>query len=167
MKVEQTTRKSGKLKIDTSKSTSGVSITPENSAVVYSDKILETALALKATYGAKYSDQYYLDYASRMSYIGMVERFSEPRAKRISECPIQNPDWQGYSYEEIIEMENNGVEIPQDVILWAHAQQESDIVAYDIIETEQNSDDNSSTEEVTNGFDVTAYKKSKTIYYKS
>ncbi len=164
MKVEQTTRKSGKLKIDTSKSTSGVSITPENSAVVYSDKILETALALKATYGAKYSDQYYLDYASRMSYIGMVERFSEPRAKRISECPIQNPDWQGYSYEEIIEMENNGVEIPQDVILWAHAQQESDIVAYDIIETEQNSDDNSSTEEVTNGFDVTALQKKAKQY---
>lgn len=164
MKVEQTTRKSGKLKIDTSKSTSGVSITPENSAVVYSDKILETALALKATYGTKYSDQYYLDYATRMSYIGMVERFSAPRAERISACPIQDPDWQGYSYEEIIEMENNGVQIPQDVVLWAHAQQESDIVAYDILETEENTDDNSTTEEVTDGFDVTALQKNAQKY---
>lgn len=164
MKVDQTTRKSGKLKIDSSKSTSGVSITPENPAVVYSDKILETAVALKANYGTKYSDQFYLDYASRMSYIGMVERFSAPRAERISACPIQDPDWQGYSYEEIIEMENNGVQIPQDVVLWAHAQQESDIVAYDILETEENTDDNSATEEVTDGFDVTALQKNAQKY---
>lgn len=43
---------------------------------------------------------------------------------------------------------NSGVKIPQEVLLWAHAQQESDVTAYEVISTTSAIDDNSSTEEL-------------------
>lgn len=94
----------------------------------------------------------------------MVENFSESKRTNAAMCAIQDPNWQGYSYEEIIQMENNGVKIPQEVLLWAHAQQESDIVSYEVIESEALNDDNTSTGEISNSSDINALLKNAQIY---
>lgn len=164
VKVDSSTTK-GKLYIDYSQSPSGVtldSISPEKLSK-YSQKTIDNACRLKATYGDKYTDEFYLNYSSRMSYINMVNRLGAPQEARSSMYAIQDPHWQGYSYEEIIQMENNGVKIPQDVLLWAHAQQESDVVSYEVIESEALNDDNSSTGELSDSADINALLKNAQI----
>lgn len=164
VKVDSSTTK-GKLYIDYSQNPSGVtldSISPEKLSK-YSQKTIDNACRLKATYGDKYTDEFYLNYSSRMSYINMVNRLGAPQEARSSMYAIQDPHWQGYSYEEIIQMENNGVKIPQDVLLWAHAQQESDVVSYEVIESEALNDDNSSTGELSDSADINALLKNAQI----
>lgn len=163
MKVNS--KKTG-LNIDYSQNTTGITLSdiPEDKLALYSQKTIENACRLKAKYGNKYSDEYYLNYSSRDSYIRMVENFSESKRTNAAMCAVQDPNWQGYSYEEIIQMENNGVKIPQEVLLWAHAQQESDIVSYEIIESEALNDDNTSTGEISNSSDINALLKNAQIY---
>ncbi len=163
MKVNS--KKTG-LNIDYSQNTTGITLSdiPEDKLALYSQKTIENACRLKAKYGDKYSDEYYLDYSSRNSYIRMVENFSESKRTNAAMCAVQDPNWQGYSYEEIIQMENNGVKIPQEVLLWAHAQQESDIVSYEIIESEALNDNNTSTGEISNSSDINTLLKNAQIY---
>ena len=163
MKVNS--KKTG-LNIDYSQNTTGITLSdiPEDKLALYSQKTIENACRLKAKYGNKYSDEYYLNYSSRDSYIRMVENFSESKRTNAAMCEVQDPNWQGYSYEEIIQMENNGVKIPQEVLLWAHAQQESDIVSYEVIESEALNDDNTSTGEISNSSDINALLKNAQIY---
>lgn len=163
MKV--TSKKTG-LNIDYSQNTTGITLSdiPEDKLALYSQKTIENACRLKAKYGNKYSDEYYLNYSSRDSYIRMVENFSESKRTNAAMCAVQDPNWQGYSYEEIIQMENNGVKIPQEVLLWAHAQQESDIVSYEIIESEALNDNNTSTGEISNSSDINTLLKNAQIY---
>lgn len=163
MKVNS--KKTG-LNIDYSQNTTGITLSdiPEDKLALYSQKTIENACRLKAKYGNKYSDEYYLNYSSRDSYIRMVENFSESKRTNAAMCAVQDPNWQGYSYEEIIQMENNGVKIPQEVLLWAHAQQESDIVSYEIIESEALNDNNKSTGEISNSSDINTLLKNAQIY---
>lgn len=163
MKVNS--KKTG-LNIDYSQNTTGITLSdiPEDKLALYSQKTMENACRLKAKYGNKYSDEYYLNYSSRDSYIRMVENFSESKRTNAAMCAVQDPNWQGYSYEEIIQMENNGVKIPQEVLLWAHAQQESDIVSYEIIESEALNDNNTSTGEISNSLDINTLLKNAQIY---
>lgn len=163
MKVNS--KKTG-LNIDYSQNTTGITLSdiPEDKLALYSQKTIENACRLKAKYGNKYSDEYYLNYSSRDSYIRMVENFSESKRTNAAMCAVQDPNWQGYSYEEIIQMENNGVKIPQEVLLWAHAQQESDIVSYEVIESEALNDNNTSTGEISNSSDINALLKNAQIY---
>lgn len=163
MKVNS--KKTG-LNIDYSQNTTGITLSdiPEDKLALYSQKTIENACRLKAKYGNKYSDEYYLNYSSRDSYIRMVENFSESKRTNAAMCAVQDPNWQGYSYEEIIQMENNGVKIPQEVLLWAHAQQESDIVSYEVIESEALNDDNTSTGEISNSSDINTLLKNAQIY---
>lgn len=163
MKVNS--KKTG-LNIDYSQNTTGITLSdiPEDKLTLYSQKTIENACRLKAKYGNKYSDEYYLNYSSRDSYIRMVENFSESKRTNAAMCAVQDPNWQGYSYEEIIQMENNGVKIPQEVLLWAHAQQESDIVSYEIIESEALNDNNTSTGEISNSSDINTLLKNAQIY---
>lgn len=163
MKVNS--KKTG-LNIDYSQNTTGITLSdiPEDKLALYSQKTIENACRLKAKYGDKYSDEYYLNYSSRDSYIRMVENFSESKRTNAAMCAVQDPNWQGYSYEEIIQMENNGVKIPQEVLLWAHAQQESDIVSYEIIESEALNDNNTSTGEISNSSDINTLLKNAQIY---
>ena len=163
MKVNS--KKTG-LNIDYSQNTTGITLSdiPEDKLALYSQKTIENACRLKAKYGNKYSDEYYLNYSSRDSYIRMVANFSESKRTNAAMCAVQDPNWQGYSYEEIIQMENNGVKIPQEVLLWAHAQQESDIVSYEIIESEALNDNNTSTGEISNSSDINTLLKNAQIY---
>ena len=104
MKVNS--KKTG-LNIDYSQNTTGITLSdiPEDKLALYSQKTIENACRLKAKYGNKYSDEYYLNYSSRDSYIRMVENFSESKRTNAAMCAVQDPNWQGYSYEEIIQME--------------------------------------------------------------
>ena len=52
--------------------------------------------------------------------------------------------WAGFSYEEILQMESNGVLIPKEVLAWAHSMQDSDVTAYEI-------NDSSEEDELTDG----------------
>lgn len=130
----------------------------------YNDRIIDYALKLKAQNGSKYSDEYYLNYAKNIYSQEMTRRLGESNAKRAANCPIQDPQWRGYSYEEIINLENNGYKIPEDVLLWAHAQQESDIVAYEVISSEAETDDNTSTENITGDNDLNNLQKKAKKY---
>ena len=42
------------------------------------------------------------------------------------------PEWLQYTYEEILEMEDNGVEIPKEVSEWAHSMADSNTVEYQL-----------------------------------
>lgn len=137
----------------TNNSTAGVTIDAKLTAG-YNDRIVNTAIQLKANYGSKYSDEYYLDAASSWYKEELGAAFKAAYSKNTSKCPIKDSKWAGYSYEEIIQMENSGVKIPQEVLLWAHAQQESDVTAYEVISTTSAIDDNSSTEELVGDFDL-------------
>ena len=137
----------------TNNSTAGVTIDAKLTAG-YNDRIVNTAIQLKANYGNKYSDEYYLDAASSWYKEELGAAFKAAYSKNTSKCPIKDSKWAGYSYEEIIQMENSGVKIPQEVLLWAHAQQESDVTAYEVISTTSAIDDNSSTEELVGDFDL-------------
>lgn len=137
----------------TNNSTAGVTIDAKLTAG-YNDRIVNTAIQLKANYGSKYSDEYYLDAASSWYKEELGAAFKAAYSKNTSKCPIKDSKWAGYSYEEIIQMENSGVKIPQEVLLWAHAQQESDVTAYEVISTTSTIDDNSSTEELVGDFDL-------------
>lgn len=137
----------------TNNSTAGVTIDAKLTEG-YNDRIVNTAIQLKANYGSKYSDEYYLDAASSWYKEELGAAFKAAYSKNTSKCPIKDSKWAGYSYEEIIQMENSGVKIPQEVLLWAHAQQESDVTAYEVISTTSAIDDNSSTEELVGDFDL-------------
>lgn len=137
----------------TNNSTAGVTIDAKLTAG-YNDRIVNTAIQLKANYGSKYSDEYYLDAASSWYKEELGAAFKAAYSKNTSKCPIKDSKWAGYSYEEIIQMGNSGVKIPQEVLLWAHAQQESDVTAYEVISTTSAIDDNSSTEELVGDFDL-------------
>lgn len=143
--------------------TSGVSIDADL-AQVHSERVVEYAKKLKAKNGTKYSDEYYLSMAKSIDNREMRGAYSEVFHKKAALCPIQDPQWAGYSYEEIIQMENSGYKIPEEVLLWAHAQQESDVVAYQIISDETNLDDNSSTEEITGDNSINNIQKTAKEY---
>ena len=43
-----------------------------------------------------------------------------------------DPQWSQYSYEEILQMEDNGVLIPEEFLEWAHSMQSSNTVEYEL-----------------------------------
>lgn len=161
MKVDS--RKSAKLIFDSSLNTSNITFS-ENLTKKYSPEAVEKALQLKAKYGNKYSDVFYLDYAKRALYISYVNEATTFFQSQSDIEPLTDPKWAEYSYEEIIQMENDGYVIPEDVILWAHAQQEADITSYQVISTATEADDNSSTDEITDDSDINNLQKKAKEY---
>ena len=78
----------------------------------------------------KFSDAFYLQYAQRqinMSFNGHYEKV----LGGLDVAP--DPKYAQYSYEEIIAMANNGVNIPKAVLGWAKGQQEADVTDYVIV----------------------------------
>ena len=139
MKVDSN-KKSSKLIVDSSKGTAPLD---EQYTEGYSQDIIDLAMQYKATYGSKYSDEFYLQYASRALSISSLKVMASHTSGNAANAAIQDPEWAGYSYEEIIQMEHNGYKIPQEVLLWAHAQAESDITSYQCVTDASTSDDGS------------------------
>lgn len=97
-----------------------------------------------------HSDEEYLQIAARYYHIGLSANYAAG-LKHLAQGsnPVPDPEWVGYSYEEIIAMSNNGVNVPKEVLSWAEAQKDADIISYVVISDEAALDDGSSTEEVT------------------
>ncbi len=139
MKVDSG-KKSSKLVIDSTKGTAPID---EQYTEGYSQDIIDLAMQYKGSYGSKYSDEFYLQYASRALSISSLKVSASHIAGNAANLAIQDPEWAGYSYEEIIQMENNGYKIPQEVLLWAHAQAESDVTSYQCVTDSSTADDGS------------------------
>ncbi len=112
MKVDSG-KKSSKLVIDSTKGTAPID---EQYTEGYSQDIIDLAMQYKGSYGSKYSDEFYLQYASRALSISSLKVSASHIAGNAANLAIQDPEWAGYSYEEIIQMENNGYKIPQEVL---------------------------------------------------
>lgn len=139
MKVDSG-KKSSKLVVD---STKGTAPLDEQYTEGYSQDIIDLAMQYKGSYGSKYSDEFYLQYASRALSISSLKVSASHIAGNAANLAIQDPEWAGYSYEEIIQMEHNGYKIPQEVLLWAHAQAESDVTSYQCVTDSSTADDGS------------------------
>lgn len=128
-------------------STTGITL-DEDLLSKYTPATIERAKELKAKNKdskQKFSDEYYLNYAKSLQLQDIRGALNEIHHKRLANLEITDKDWAGYSYDEIIEMENQGVEIPDEVLLWAHAQQESDVTDYIIVSDSTTTDDSEST----------------------
>lgn len=138
-------------------STTPVSIDPDLAAE-YSDQVVQYAELLKGQHNDPdtYTDAFFLEYASRM--VGTM-RMSRMTSSTTLLNPCPDPRFAEYSYEEIINMAQNGFVVPDEVLQWALAQQGADISDYIVISDEVETDDNSSTDTVTNESDITQLRK--------
>ncbi|MBR6722980.1 hypothetical protein IKL64_05960 [bacterium] len=102
----------------------------EDLCAKYSEEAIEKAKQLKAKHGTAYSDAYYLDYAKSLELQELIAANREIHKRRVVKCEIKDVEWAGYSYEEILAMEANGHIIPEEILQWAHAQQQSDVTDY-------------------------------------
>lgn len=131
----------------------------EDFAKNYSSEIVESAKELKAKNGDKYSDEYYLNYAKSLKYQELLRAHREINQRSANQYDITDKDWAMYSYEEIIEMEHQGYQIPDDILEWAHAQQESDVTDYVIVSDATSTDDGATTDATSNGDQLTSLQK--------
>lgn len=131
----------------------------EDFAKNYSSEIVESAKELKAKNGDKYSDEYYLNYAKSLKYQELLRAHREINQRSANQYDITDKDWAMYSYEEIIEMEHQGYQIPDDILEWAHAQQESDVTDYVIVSDATGTDDGTTTDATSNGDQLTSLQK--------
>ena len=129
----------------------------------YSAEVIEFAKKLKGQHeknnetGSQYfTDKYYLDYAQKYLTNLQTARNNSHLALALFDMnnSVPDPEWSEFSYEEIIAMADNGVNVPKNVLGWAKAQQESDVTAYVIVSDNAENDDNSSTSEVAGESDI-------------
>lgn len=164
MRISKIHKRNDKFNLSGNVDTSGITLDP-NLTPLYSNRVIEYAKILKAKNGAgKYSDEYYLDYAKSIDNREMQGAYNEVFHKKAAQCDIQDAKWRGYSYEEIIQMKNSGVKIPEEVLLWAEAQQESDVIAYEVISDEASIDDNTTTEEVAGDTNINSLQTKAKFY---
>ena len=45
---------------------------------------------------------------------------------------LADGEWSQFTYEEILQMEDNGVKIPDDVLKWAHSEEASNVTEYEL-----------------------------------
>ena len=139
-------------------STAGITM-DEDFAKNYSSEIVESAKELKAKNGNKYSDEYYLNYAKSLKYQELLRAHREVNQRNANQYDITDKDWAMYSYEEIIEMERQGYQIPDNILEWAHAQQESDVTDYVIVSDATGTDDGATTDATSNSDQLTSLQK--------
>ena len=88
-------------------------------------------------------DEFYLQYAQRLLNI----QYSSKYGNIVTDLDVApDPKYAQYSYEEIIAMANNGVNIPNEVLAWAKGQQEADVVDYVVVSDNAENDENAQDE---------------------
>ena len=102
---------------------------------------------LKSTsaYGSMTDDQLY-DLANELSKAGMYSRIAgifNSQIDPLSPFTDENSVWAQFTYTELIQMEEMGVLIPEEVLAWAHSMQDSDSINYETPEI-TNTDDQTS-----------------------
>lgn len=125
----------------------------------YTNEIIESAKKLKAKNGDKYTDEYYLNYAKSLKYQELLRAHREVNQNNANQYDITDKDWALYSYEEIIEMEHQGYKIPDNILEWAHAQQESDVTDYVIVSDATGTDDGTTTDAVSSSDQLSSLQK--------
>ena len=125
----------------------------------YPEDAIIKAKQLKAKHGTKYSDAYYLDMGKSIALQEIIGANREIHKKRIVDCPIKDVEWAGYSYEEILAMETEGYKIPEEVLQWAHAQQEADVTDYVMVSDATATEDNVTDATGTNNNELDNLKK--------
>ncbi len=139
-------------------STSGVSIS-QSLVDQYSEEVIELAIQLKANnlngVGGNRKDNaqkplssndqssydtFFVESAIRMLNNEQRNKIFAIFKEMAKDCPIDDPQWAGYSADEILAMEKNGVLIPEDIVAWAHSQQQLDETNY-VLETDSNTED--------------------------
>ena len=117
----------------------------ENLCAKYSEEAIIKAKQLKAKHGTNFSDAYYLDYAKSLELQELIAANREIHKRRVVHCEIKDVDWAGYSYEEILAMEANGYIIPEEILQWAHAQQQADVTDYVMVSDATALEDNTTS----------------------
>ncbi len=102
-----------------------------------------------------YTDAYYLDYAKTLTHQEHLSRQRGIFKNSLAGCEIQNMEWAQYSYEEILQMEQDGYQIPQEVIEWAHSQQQADVTDYVVVSDDAAADDAATTDDATGSDELT------------
>jgi hypothetical protein len=128
-------------------------------AAKYPDSVVEAAKKLKAKHKDRFSDEYYLNYAKSQGLRKIQGIIGAIHKKNSETLPVQDIAWAAYSYEEILQMENDGYNIPEDVLLWAHAQQQSDVTDYIVVSEATDSADSSNTEDATGADELSQLQK--------
>lgn len=141
-------------------STSPISIDPDL-AKDYPAQVVQYAEKLKGQHydpdnPEVYSDSFFLEYASKM--LGIM-RLNGMACSTTLLNPCPDSRFAEYSYEEIINMAQNGFVVPKDVLDWALAQQSADISDYIVVSDEMEMDDNTSTDSVAAQSDITQLRK--------
>ena len=100
----------------------------------YSRDVIDLAEKLKYQHECimhqQFSDEFYLQYAKNMLNMTQNSKFDKVLP---GVDAVPDSDYAQYSYEEIITMSNNGVNIPTEVLAWAKAQREADVIDYSIV----------------------------------
>ena len=100
----------------------------------YSRDVIDLAEKLKYQHECimhqQFSDEFYLQYAKNMLNMTQNSKFDKVLP---GVDAVPDSDYAQYSYEEIITMSNNGVNIPTEVLAWAQAQREADVIDYSIV----------------------------------
>lgn len=125
---------------------SDIDIDPEYSKR-FSEDAIRRAKQLKKKHGDKYTDAFYLDYGKSLVLQDLIAGNIECHKTRVKYCDIKDVNWAEYSYEEILGMEALGYKIPEEIIQWAHAQQQSDVTDY-VIVSENGTEEDSNTSPV-------------------
>ena len=125
----------------------------------YSEDAIVKAKQLKAKHGAKFSDEYYLNMGKSLVLQELIGANREIHNNRLAGCPIKDMEWAAYSYEEILAMETEGYKIPEDVLQWAHAQQEADVTDYVMVSDATAVEDNTTSSTGTTNNELDNLKK--------
>ena len=102
-----------------------------------------------------YTDAYYLDYAKTLTHQEHLSRQRGIFKNTLAGCDIKDMEWAQYSYEEILQMEQDGYKIPQEVIEWAHSQQQADVTDYVVVSDDAAADDSNTTDDATGSDELT------------
>lgn len=125
----------------------------------YSEQVIIYAKRLKAQYGDKYSDLFYLSYAQRHLSNNANKIAQTYWNNKMNNLPFKDLKWLQFTYEEIILMNEGGTVIPDEVLAWAYAQQESDDTSYVVITDESSLNDLESTGEFGNPNNISEFRQ--------
>lgn len=138
------------LKPDYTKDITNVTFESTNG---YSDNIVTYAKYIKAA-NPGYSDSFYLDYARQDLREESMRQKRAHHAAKLAELGIPDTDWAKYTYEEIISMAGGGIYVPENVLAWAYAMQETDITSYVIVSDDVSAFDTDFRTEATSDSEV-------------
>ena len=106
-------------------------------------EIISLAERLKAQHqddATEYADSFYLEYAQRQLGIQELRYFNAMTTHKLGIGEIDDPVWSQYSPDEIVNMHENGFQVPKDILIWAQSRKETDLTSYIVLSDESGVD---------------------------